>query len=85
MPQSSATIQLPAWLTRPEHLRRILGVGMAVMVLLLTACGASPTLHEGMHCAGETGSDDECAVVLFANGVALPVELTHLRADLVGA
>lgn len=74
MPPLSVSIQLPACLIRPEYLRRIVGAGLAVMVLLLTVCAASPTLHEEMHCAGESGSDDQCAVVLFTNGVSLPAE-----------
>ena len=40
-------------------------------MLLLVTLAASPELHERFHGTGNVGSDDGCAVVLFANGVSL--------------
>jgi hypothetical protein len=64
-----------------DRLRRLLALGCAAMVFALTIFAASPEAHRILHeddgCPGHrhgtAESDDSCAVVLFASGVALPV------------
>jgi hypothetical protein len=58
--------------------RRLCAAGAAVLVLLLTALAVSPALHSWLH-NDSVVDDDGCAVVLFANGVALaagPIAVT---------
>lgn len=59
-----------------EFLRRIVAAGSAALVLLLAVLAASPELHERFHAAGGTGTHDQCAVTLFANGVSLACTTT---------
>lgn len=74
--------------TLPDPLRRILAAGCAGLVLVLTIFAASPVAHDWLHAVekkhvcGEhpapaapasTNADHDCAVVLFASGVELPV------------
>jgi hypothetical protein len=52
--------------------RRLFATGAALLVLLLATLAASPQLHNWLH-HGAADDDDGCAVVLFSNGVALPL------------
>lgn len=54
--------------------RRLLGAGLAVLVLGLALAAASPELHRHLH-DGLAVADDDCAVVLFAHGVTLAVAI----------
>lgn len=57
-----------------DFLRRLFAAGAATLVLALVILAASPQLHAWLH-GDEAGlpKDDDCAVVLFANGVSSPV------------
>jgi hypothetical protein len=55
-----------------EFLRRLFAAGGAALVLALAVFAASPMLHGWLHGNGG-GSDDDCAVVLFSNGVSAPL------------
>jgi len=65
-----------------DRLRRLLALGCAAMVFALTIFAASPEAHRILHeddsCPGHSHgpaeTDHTCAVVLFASGIALPVE-----------
>ena len=57
-------------------LRRALAAGSAAVILALGVFAASPISHEQLHHDGSSGLDDGCAIVLFANGVAVPVAVT---------
>lgn len=72
----------------PDPLRRILAAGCAVLVLVLTIFAASPVAHDWLHAVekkhtchehpappspASANPDHDCAVVLFASGVELPV------------
>ncbi len=74
--------------TLPDPMRRILAAACAVLVLVLTIFAASPVAHDWLHAVEKThtchehpapaspasaGDDHDCAVVLFASGVELPV------------
>lgn len=73
--------------------RRLLALGAAALVLLLTVLAVSPQLHTEFHghddCAAADSQDEGCVVTLFAAGVtAAPAPLvvvapppTHLRAE----
>ena len=74
--------------------RRLLALGAAALVLLLTVLAVSPQLHTSFHdhhddCTAENTQDEGCVVTLFAAGVtAAPAPLvvvapptTHLRAE----
>lgn len=55
-----------------EGLRRVLAGGCAALVLALSVFAASPAAHNWLHLDGDqNGSDDGCAVTLFAGGVSL--------------
>jgi len=56
-----------------DFLRRLLGASAAAVVLALTVFAASPELHAWLHHGTNQGTDDDCAVVLFANGVSVPL------------
>lgn len=58
-----------------DRLRRLLAVGCAALVLALTVFAASPVAHESLHdhTDGHAAESDDCAVVMFASGVSLPV------------
>lgn len=60
--------------TLAEMLRRLLAAGSAALVFALTVLAASPAAHDELHDHGVPHADDTCAVVLFAGGVALPLE-----------
>jgi len=58
-----------------DRLRRILAASCAALVLALTLFAASPVAHAWLHSddsdhAGHPAAADNCAVVIFANGVA---------------
>jgi hypothetical protein len=71
----------------PPLLHRMLAAGGAALVLALSILAASPQAHAWLHSADhhghahhhphhdDAGSEDACAVVLFAAGVALPAAL----------
>lgn len=50
-----------------------MAAGAGALVLLLTALAVSPELHHGL-LHDHHVEDDTCAVVLFANGVSLPLD-----------
>lgn len=57
----------------PFFRRAIAALGVA-LVLLLSASAASPGLHHHFHGDGaQDAGNDNCAVVLFANGLTLAV------------
>jgi hypothetical protein len=61
-----------------DGLRRALALASAALVLALTIFAASPTAHEWLHDADITLEDHDCAIVLFASGVSLPVGPVHV-------
>ena len=58
-----------------EMLRRLLTAGCIVVVFALGLLAASPVLHDQLHHGQAPSADDGCAVVLFANGVSVPLAL----------
>ena len=59
-----------------DILRRALAAGSAAMVFALGVFAASPALHEQLHVGSDSALDDGCAIVLFANGVSMPLAMT---------
>ena len=59
------------------QLRRFVAGGLATLVLALSVFAASPVAHDWLHCgeADHGGAEDACAVVMLAQGVALPAAL----------
>lgn len=73
----------------PTPLRRFVAAACAALVFALTIFAASPVAHEWLHAVekkhvcsehpapttppARTNADHDCAVVLFASGVELPV------------
>lgn len=66
----------PRFAAWTDPLRRLMAAGGALLVLALTVLAANPRLHEKLHADDPAPHTDGCAVVLFANGVALTVALT---------
>lgn len=62
----------------PDRLRRALALGCATLVLALTIFAASPIAHQWLHSDDVAQGDHDCAVVLFASGVSLPVGPIHI-------
>ena len=65
----------PHW---TDFLRRLLAASCAALIFTLGLFAASPTLHEQLHHndnAPLAPEDDACAIVLFADGVSVPVAL----------
>jgi len=58
-----------------ELLRRLLAAGCIALVFALGLFAASPVLHEQLHHDAVPSVDDGCAVVLFANGVSVPLAM----------
>lgn len=58
-----------------ELRRRVIAAGCMMLVLALGIFAASPVLHDQLHHGQAPAADDGCAVVLFANGVSLPLAL----------
>jgi hypothetical protein len=48
---------------------RLVAAGCVALVLALTVLAASPSLHAWLHGEKQLDADDDCAVVLFAQGV----------------
>ncbi len=53
--------------------RSALAAGGAVLIFVLGLFAASPILHQHLHHDTGLAADDGCAIVLFANGVSLPL------------
>ena len=58
--------------------RRLLAAGCIALVLALGLLAASPVLHGQLHHGQAPSPDDGCAVVLFANGVSVPLALIEV-------
>lgn len=56
--------------------RRWLAASLAIVVFALGLFAVNPILHEQLHHDAHSSADDGCAIVLFANGLALPLALT---------
>jgi len=61
-----------------DRLRRVFAAGSAALVFALTVFAASPIAHQWLHVNDAAQADDDCAVVLFAGGVSLPVGPVHI-------
>jgi hypothetical protein len=61
-----------------DRLRRFFAAGCAALVFALTIFAASPVAHQLLHVDDVSQSDHDCAVVLFATGVSLPVGPVHV-------
>lgn len=59
-------------------IRPWVAAGGAMLVFALGLFAASPTLHEQLHHGAAAATDDGCAIVLFANGVSVPVTAIDL-------
>ena len=76
---------------RNELLRRLLASGVAALVLALTVFAASPTAHAWIHSDHEHApvadlqGEHACAIVLFAGGVALPLDAITVTGPLLFA
>ncbi len=71
----------------PDPMRRIVAAACAALVLVLTVFSASPVAHDWLHAVekqhtcsehpasppARASAEHDCAVVLFASGVDLPV------------
>lgn len=65
-------------------LHRLVAAGAAAVILALTVFAASPAAHDSLHDDCHAPHDDGCAVVLFANGLSLPLALPTLAAPECG-
>ena len=63
---------------------RAMAAGCAALVFALGLLAASPHFHEQLHHHSDPSLDDGCAIVLFANGVAVPVSVTALPPTATG-
>jgi hypothetical protein len=62
----------PATFARiPSRFQRGCALLAVALLLLLTVSAVSPTLHAWLHPDGDHEANHQCAVVLFASGVAL--------------
>ena len=61
-----------------DHFRRVLATCCAALVFTLGLFAASPLLHEQLHHNDHSSAGDSCAVVLFANGVSVPLAVTAM-------
>jgi hypothetical protein len=57
-------------------LRRALAAGLALLIFTLGLFSVSPVLHKRLHHHGAAAPAEGCAIVLFANGVSVPVAVT---------
>jgi hypothetical protein len=64
----------------PAPFLRLIAGGCAALVLLLVVLEACPPLHAWLHGEKELDADDNCSVVLFANGVTPAGETVALVA-----
>jgi hypothetical protein len=55
-----------------DFLHRLVAAGSAALVLALMIFAASPRLHDDLHAATDVAHGEDCAVAMFAAGVALP-------------
>lgn len=67
------------WILPRDFTRRLLAAGAAALILALTVFAASPIAHDSLHAGDVEHGDDGCAVVLFASGVSLPLDLPALQ------
>ena len=75
-----------------DLLRRLVAAGCVALVLALTVLAVCPALHAWLHGEKQLDDDDDCAVVLFVQGVtpavaaimAFWVALRALAEDLPG-
>ncbi|MSU24117.1 MAG: hypothetical protein EXS32_09890 [Opitutus sp.] len=58
---------------RADCLRRLLATGCAFLIFALGLLAASPALHGQLHHDATLPTEDGCAIVLFAGGVAVPL------------
>jgi len=63
-----------------EGIRHLIAAGGVALVLLLSLLAANPELHRAIHGDHEAGHADDCAVVLFAQGVTSPCDTAVLAA-----
>src|SRR4051812_33713902 len=57
-----------------DRFHRVLAAGCAALVFALTIFAASPVAHDWLHADGDHANREHgCAVVLFADGVSLPL------------
>ena len=56
-----------------DYLRRVLATGCAALIFTLGVFAASPTLHGQLHHKADVTSGDACAIMLFADGVSVPL------------
>ena len=56
-------------------LRGTLAAVSAALIFVLGLAAVSPRLHQQLHQGAPTVGDDQCAIVLFANGVSAPATL----------
>jgi hypothetical protein len=61
-----------------DRLHRGLALACATLVFALTIFAASPIAHQWLHADDVAQGDHDCAVVLFASGVSLPVGPIHV-------
>jgi hypothetical protein len=61
-----------------DRLHRCLAAACAALVFALTIFAASPVAHQWLHVDNAIQADHDCAVVLFASGVSLPVGPVHV-------
>jgi hypothetical protein len=54
-------------------LRRVCAAGSAALILALGLFAVCPSLHEQLHHGADATAPDQCAVVLFAGGVSVPL------------
>jgi len=63
---------------RADCFRRLLAAGCAALIFALGLFAASPALHGQLHHAATSSTNDDCAIVLFANGVSVPLTVIAL-------
>lgn len=56
-----------------SSLRYFFAAGAAALIFSLGLFAASPSLHKQLHHGADAPADDDCAVVLFAGGVSVPM------------
>ena len=63
---------------KSERTRWVFALGSVALVLLLSILANNPALHRLFHADHDLGTDDSCAVVLFAQGVSAPLDTAVL-------